>query len=512
MKRIIVLLTFIFAFISFAQDMEIVWQREHTSNLIIMNDDGCHVMFDVTLIQPENPRIAEFVFSEYNANFDLVSRCTTYVEDALLLGYRTAGIYHGIYDDYKTVYVGNIMGCDTVANEDRHQYSVALAFFDNDWQFCNLRVYEEDNDPDLTLNTPINDSKRLDNGHFVLVGYQWETYRVADGLDYGYMAYCDQDGEMLWSRTYTRYQHSYELNQVYPVEDGFLCIVEYSWMPMERLWGVEFALMDSSGQIMDFNIENYHVWDEERQRYLDINFGLLGSIIGDLDDKKILLYGTYESGHDYPFPVAIMRNFDDGTLWRREYHLIQEHQEDDLCYFADMVKIDNNHFLGYGRTFIDEQNLFISHWLLLINSERDSLSYFSWDCNQRYSSRSGEIYYLGGGDVLVETTDDLLTLIHINGLDIVEDRSVPVGFDLQCAYPNPFNSTTCLKYSLPAPAGVYFALYDAQGSEVEVIAGGRQNAGSYSYTFNAEGLASGVYFVKLTAGAFTASEKITLIK
>ena len=63
--------------------------------------------------------------------------------------------------------------------------------------------------------------------------------------------------------------------------------------------------------------------------------------------------------------------------------------------------------------------------------------------------------------------------------------------------PNPFVESTSIQYQLKTPADVNIAVYDAQGVEIKVLVNKRQPAGSYTETFNAKGLASGIYFIKV---------------
>ncbi len=63
--------------------------------------------------------------------------------------------------------------------------------------------------------------------------------------------------------------------------------------------------------------------------------------------------------------------------------------------------------------------------------------------------------------------------------------------------PNPFVENTTIQYLLKTPAQITIAVYDGQGNQVKVLVEGRKTAGSYTENFNAKGLASGIYFVKI---------------
>lgn len=86
------------------------------------------------------------------------------------------------------------------------------------------------------------------------------------------------------------------------------------------------------------------------------------------------------------------------------------------------------------------------------------------------------------------------------------------SFRLYDNYPNPFNPTTAIRYRLPAVSYVTLKVYDVLGRQVAVLVNARQNPGTYAATFDGIGLASGVYFYRLEAGANAAVGKMVLLK
>ena len=87
---------------------------------------------------------------------------------------------------------------------------------------------------------------------------------------------------------------------------------------------------------------------------------------------------------------------------------------------------------------------------------------------------------------------------------------VPQSFELEQNYPNPFNPTTVVSGQWPVASVVRLTVYDVLGREVGVLADGRYPAGKYSFGFNARGLASGVYFYRLSAGSYSATKAMLL--
>jgi len=102
----------------------------------------------------------------------------------------------------------------------------------------------------------------------------------------------------------------------------------------------------------------------------------------------------------------------------------------------------------------------------------------------------------------------------IFGEDIAETVTdiVPNQFKLFAAYPNPFNPTTTIRFSVAATHTTQLEIYDIVGRLVETLVKEKLSTGEHEVLWNAEGLASGVYFIKLESGRFLTTQKIVLLK
>jgi hypothetical protein len=90
---------------------------------------------------------------------------------------------------------------------------------------------------------------------------------------------------------------------------------------------------------------------------------------------------------------------------------------------------------------------------------------------------------------------------------------LPEAFSLHPVYPNPFNPTTDIGFSLELAGPVSISVYDVTGRRVETILHNKfQNAGSYIINWNGSQFPSGIYFIHLHAGKQIAKQKITLLK
>jgi hypothetical protein len=88
----------------------------------------------------------------------------------------------------------------------------------------------------------------------------------------------------------------------------------------------------------------------------------------------------------------------------------------------------------------------------------------------------------------------------------------PDNFSLEQNYPNPFNPSTVISYQMPVNGNVVLKIYDVLGNEVTTLVNEFKEAGKYSIEFDASILGSGIYFYTITAGNFTSTKKMTLIK
>ena len=91
-------------------------------------------------------------------------------------------------------------------------------------------------------------------------------------------------------------------------------------------------------------------------------------------------------------------------------------------------------------------------------------------------------------------------------------NTIPSEFKLEQNFPNPFNPTTNISYSVAAPIMVTLKVYDVLGREIKTLVNNLQSPGNYTITFDARGLSSGVYFYRLSAGDFNVSKKLMLLK
>lgn len=155
-----------------------------------------------------------------------------------------------------------------------------------------------------------------------------------------------------------------------------------------------------------------------------------------------------------------------------------------------------------------------------INSKSDSsISFFLYPdyvyASDWYTKGLGltEWTIEGGGGYLVGAVingiaygDTTITNIDNEKIDFAID------FKLYKNYPNPFNSTTTIKYNIPKSSHVSLRIYDLLGREVQELVNEREPAGEYYFNFNARNLSSGIYIYVLNVNGYLLSSKLILLK
>jgi len=107
---------------------------------------------------------------------------------------------------------------------------------------------------------------------------------------------------------------------------------------------------------------------------------------------------------------------------------------------------------------------------------------------------------------------------YVNGID----QTIPSEFSVEQNYPNPFNPTTTISYQIPEDVSINSAsvrnynvvlkVYDVLGRLVKVLVNETKKTRSYSVEFDGSSLSSGIYYYTVTAGEFSITKKMLLLK
>ncbi len=89
---------------------------------------------------------------------------------------------------------------------------------------------------------------------------------------------------------------------------------------------------------------------------------------------------------------------------------------------------------------------------------------------------------------------------------------MPINFELEQNFPNPFNPATKIRYEIPERSFVTLKVYDVLGNEVVTLVNEEKSAGDYEVEFNGTSFPSGIYFYRLQADSYVKTKKMILLK
>jgi hypothetical protein len=126
------------------------------------------------------------------------------------------------------------------------------------------------------------------------------------------------------------------------------------------------------------------------------------------------------------------------------------------------------------------------------------LGFSPLDTDNAYQTNKVWLHTFVGTAGIVSIGDD--------GYDVVRE------YALHGNYPNPFNPSTTITFTLAQATNIKLEIFNALGQKVQTLVNGQQKAGYHEVLFNAENLASGMYFYRLKADNFSQVRKMMLVK
>ncbi len=93
-----------------------------------------------------------------------------------------------------------------------------------------------------------------------------------------------------------------------------------------------------------------------------------------------------------------------------------------------------------------------------------------------------------------------------------QDNELITSYSLRQNFPNPFNPSTKINFTLPQDGIVSLKVFDVLGREIAVLVNGFQSRGNYNIDFDGSKLSNGIYYYQLVTGNFTSTKKMILMK
>ena len=221
-----------------------------------------------------------------------------------------------------------------------------------------------------------------------------------------------------------------------------------------------------------------------------------------------------ETGFDY---LTIKYNTSGVQQWVRTYAGLGYSNYLDYAYSIALDDFGNSYVTGateistydfdYATIKYDSDGN--EKWVIKYNGTGELNDYANSIC----VDNSGYVY-VTGFSMGVGTGFDFATIKYTQTPSSLEEISINLAevFKLFDNYPNPFNSSTAIKYNIPRLSYVTLKVFDVLGKEIAKLVDEEKPSGTYEVTWYAGQLPSGVYFYQLKAGEFVQTRKMLLIK
>jgi hypothetical protein len=99
-----------------------------------------------------------------------------------------------------------------------------------------------------------------------------------------------------------------------------------------------------------------------------------------------------------------------------------------------------------------------------------------------------------------------------SAVSVEGEESIPLEYALSQNFPNPFNPSTEIKFSITTHERVTLKVFNALGEQVAELLNETMPAGNHSVQWNAQNIASGIYFYRIQSGSFTQTKRMILLK
>ena len=218
-----------------------------------------------------------------------------------------------------------------------------------------------------------------------------------------------------------------------------------------------------------------------------------------IDDDHGWIAGGYKN--ETGFQSILLRTKNGGVNW--EANKNQKYLVNDLWFTS------NQHGWAVGCDLTDKGVILESKdggdsWTVAVDNLLGPLN--SIFIKENYAWAVGEY------GLILRTTDAGITWIDDNN-----DKLYPTEFKLEQNYPNPFNPSTIIKYTIPDVqtqnfASVRLVIYDILGREVATLVNEKQKPGNYEVEWDAGKNSTGIYFYRITAGIYSNTKKMILLK
>ena len=341
--------------------------------------------------------------------------------------------------------------------------------------------------------------KPTSDGGFIIVGYTVFDYE--ENHKQVMVLKTDAIGNYQWSRLYggPGDDEAYSVCEV-PGEGYF--VVGHTQQSSNQPTDVWLLKIDYSGDTLFTRTYGGYAGD-------------YGRWIHNTSDGGFVITGTTNPPGGGGWDVYLCKTDSNGVLeWEQAYG---GWESDHGLYVQETI--DGNYFIAgytysFGRGHVDYYFLKVDMNGSLIWSTTAGGSSSDQGMSGLQSSDGGYVMIGYTGSFGHGLMDALLVKLEPDQVDVddSDQHLTQPAFYLGSNYPNPFNASTLIRYTLPEPSDVIIQIYDILGRKIETIIDNKQPAGYHQVIWDAKDHSSGMYFYRIQAGEYSDTKKMVLLK
>ena len=239
----------------------------------------------------------------------------------------------------------------------------------------------------------------------------------------------------------------------------------------------------------------------------------------------------WNAWHNTPIPAPQNAKAMIAPLWDDLKYSYSSSMGPRIYYHYD--EVNGQYVLGYNNAWDDDISQYQTFEIIIrdnafwpsVTGDNEILFQY-YDINNPYSAtvgigspdmRDGIQYlfnnsYTQGAANLVDGRAIKFTTGSAYNTGVDTGGDIPRDFSLSQSYPNPFNASVTIEFSIPNSGDVRLEVFNLLGQSVKTLVDGRIEAGTHRISWNAGDQASGMYFYKLTAGNYEETKRMTLLK
>ena len=345
-----------------------------------------------------------------------------------------------------------------------------------------------------------------DSGYVYVTGF---SYGSGTGWDYTTIKY-NSSGDSVWVKRYDGPGNSDDYVGSIVLDDA--CNVYVTGSSYGNGTGSDYATIKYNSSGVQQWIQRYNGPGNETD--------FAHSIASD-GSGNVYVTGESFGGGTFSDYTTIKYNSSGDSVWVKRYNGSGNSEDKAFSIAVDgsgNVYVTGNSYgsgTKYDYATIKYNSSGVQQWLQRYNGPGDSTDYAFSVAVDGSSNVYVTGYSYGSG-----TGSDYATIKYSQSNGIRQISSIiPEQFSLSQNYPNPFNPVTKINYELPASRHggrvtnyAKLVVYDVTGKEVVTLVNEKQSPGTYQVEFDAGSLTSGVYFYRLTAGDFSDTKRMLLVK